>query len=66
MTNDLAYLGYDRSYDRNMVIVQATGPDLIKLFWRSVTVRQKFRPMKAEEICHVTILLAWNWLTISA
>ena len=23
--NDLAYLDYDRSYDRNMVIVQATG-----------------------------------------
>ena len=22
---DPAYLGYDRSYDRNMVIVQATG-----------------------------------------
>ena len=25
MTNDLAYLGYDRSYNRNTVIVQATG-----------------------------------------
>ena len=24
MTNDIAYLGYDRSYDRNTVIVQAT------------------------------------------
>jgi len=24
-TNDLAYLSYDRSYDRNTVIVQATG-----------------------------------------
>jgi len=23
--NDPAYLGYDRSYDRNTVIVQATG-----------------------------------------
>ena len=28
-TNDIAYLGYDRSYDRNTVIVQATGPDPI-------------------------------------
>ena len=36
--DDPAYLGYDRSYDRNMVKVQAT--DVTKLFWRNVTLCQ--------------------------
>ena len=31
-TYDLAYLGFDRSYDHNTVIVQATGADIMKNF----------------------------------
>jgi len=38
------------------------GPDLIKLFWRSVTLHQNFKPMNDDKIGHMTILLLYDWL----
>ena len=31
-------------------------PDLIKLFWRSVTLRHKFKPIRGEYSGHMTFL----------
>ena len=40
------------------------GPDLIKLFWRSVMLLQNFKPMNDDKIGHVTILPFSDWLKI--
>ena len=32
------------------------GPDLIKLFWHSITLRQKFKPIRVEYSGHMTLL----------
>ena len=44
--------------------VDRPGPDLIKLFWRSLTLLQNFKPMNDDKIGHVTILLLSDWLKI--
>ena len=55
-------LGYALNCELNSV--PSPGPDLIKLFWRSVTLLQNFKPMNDDKIGHMTILLLSDCLKI--
>ena len=46
---------FEKAY-KDFLLPSRSGPDLIKLFWRSVTLLQKFTPIREEWSGHMTFL----------
>ena len=59
-TNNLAYLGYDRSYDRNTVIVQATEQkdqlSVVGLILRLIQTREALVKL-SQRLCNVVLAM---------